>query len=131
YVYNWNMNVEQAMWKDATLTLAYVGNKGSQLYSIRDINQNIYANDTEGDELSGRPYIAKFPFLNFIDMLENHDFSIYHSLQATLKQQTANGFFVVAGYTWAHSIDNGSSNRSASVQNSYNIAGDRGNSDFD
>jgi hypothetical protein len=131
YVYNWNANMEQLLWRNAGLTMAYVGNKGNRLYSVRDINQNIYNNDTEGDELSGRPYITKFPYLSYIDMLENYDFSIYHSLQVTLKQQTTNGLFFVAGYTWAHSIDNGSSNRSASVQNSYDIAGERGDSDFD
>jgi hypothetical protein len=108
-----------------------VGTKGNRLYSVRDINQNVYNNDTEGDELSGRPYITKFPYLNYIDMLENYDFSIYYSLQVTLKQQSTNGLFFVAGYTWAHSIDNGSSNRSANVQNSYDIAAERGDSDFD
>ena len=117
--------------ENAALTAAYVGNKGNRLYSVRDINQNVYNNDTEGNELSGRPYITKFPYLNYIDMLENYDFSIYHSLQVTLKQQSTNGLFFVAGYTWAHSIDNGSSNRSASVQNSYDIAAERGDSDFD
>jgi hypothetical protein len=117
--------------RNAAPTAAYVGNKGNRLYSVRDINQNVYNNDTEGDELSGRPYITKFPYLNYIDMLENYDFSIYYSLQVTLKQQSTNGLFFVAGYTWAHSIDNGSSNRSANVQNSYDIAAERGDSDFD
>jgi hypothetical protein len=131
YVYNWNANMEQALWNNAALTVAYVGNKGNRLYSVRDINQNIYDNDTEGDELSGRPYIGKFPYLSYIDMLENLDYSAYHSLQVTLKQQTTNGLFFIAGYTWAHSIDNGSSNRSASVQNSYDIAAEHGDSDFD
>lgn len=131
YVYNWNANIEQALWKNSAMTVAYVGNKGNKLYSIRDINQNIYNNDVQGDELSGRPFIAQFPYLDYIDMLENYDDSIYHSLQVTLKQQATRGLFFVAGYTWAHSIDNGSSNRSASVQNSYDLAGERGNSDFD
>jgi hypothetical protein len=88
--------MEQSLWRNAALTAAYVGNKGNRLYSVRDINQNVYNNDTEGDELSGRPYITKFPYLSYIDMLENYDFSIYHSLQVTLKQQTTNGLFFVA-----------------------------------
>jgi hypothetical protein len=49
YVMNWNANVQQAMWKNAALTIAYVGNKGTRLYNIRDTNQNIFANDTAGD----------------------------------------------------------------------------------
>ena len=43
YVMNWNANVQQELWKNAALTMAYVGNKGTRLYNIRDINQNIYA----------------------------------------------------------------------------------------
>ncbi len=61
YVINWNANVQQAMWKNAALTIAYVGNKGTRLYNIRDINQNIFANDTAGDEQSGRPFLRSFP----------------------------------------------------------------------
>jgi hypothetical protein len=49
-----NANVQQAMWKNAALTIAYVGNKGTRLYNIRDINQNIFANDIAGNEQSGR-----------------------------------------------------------------------------
>lgn len=131
YVVNWNANVQQAMWKNAALTIAYVGNKGSKLYSIVDLNQNIYANDTEGDEQSGRPYVDKFPYLSFVDQLGNGDSSIYHGLQVTLKQQTTNGLFFVAGYTWAHSIDDSSSNRGYTIQNSFNPAAERGDSDFD
>jgi len=131
YVWNWNANVQQAMWKNAALTIAYVGNKGTKLYSIIDLNQNNYANDTEGDEQSGRPYVTKFPYLSYVDQLGNGDSSIYHGLQVTLKQQTTKGLFFVAGYTWAHSIDDSSSNRGYTIQDSLNPAAERGDSSFD
>jgi hypothetical protein len=131
YVFNWNFNLQQTTWKNAALTVAYVGNKGTKLYSIYDLNQNIYANDTEGDEQSGRPFVNKFPYLSFIDQLGNGDDSIYHGLQVTLKQQTTRGLFFVAGYTWAHSIDDSSSNRGYTIQNSFNPGAERGDSDFD
>lgn len=131
YVFNWNANVQQALWRNAALTVAYVGNKGTKLYSIRDVNQNNYADDTEGDEQSGRPYVNQFPFLSFVDMLGNGDSSIYQGLQVTLKQDMMHGLFFVAGYTWAHSIDYSSSNRGYTIQNSLNPAAERGNSDFD
>ncbi len=131
YIFNWNLNVEQALWKNAAATIAYVANKGVQLYSIRDINQNIYANDTLGDGQSGRPYVNKFPYLGFIDQLGNGDNSMYHSLQLTLKQQTSHGLFFVAGYTWAHAIDDASGNREFLIQNSYDPAAERGNADQD
>ena len=131
YVWNWNANVQQELWRNAALTIAYVGNKGTKLYSIYDINQNIYADDTEGDEQSGRPYVNQFPFLSFIDMLGNGDDSIYNGLQVTLKQETYKGLFFVAGYTWAHSIDDSSSNRGYTIQNSYDPGAERGDSSFD
>jgi len=31
---NWNANVQQAMWRNAALTVAYVGNKGTRLYTF-------------------------------------------------------------------------------------------------
>jgi hypothetical protein len=131
YVINWNFNLEQALWHDASMTIAYVANKGVKLYSIRDINQNNYFNDTQGDEQSGRPYVNQFPYLSFIDMLGNGDNSMYHGLQVTLRQQTHRGLYFVAGYTWAHSIDDSSGNREFEIQDSNNPAAERGNSDTD
>ena len=133
FVTNWNLNLEQSLWPDAALTMAYVGTKGNRLYSVRDINQNIYNNDTLGDEQSGRPYVSRnqFTYLSFIDMLGNQDNSVYHSLQVTLKQRTHNGLFFVAGYTWAQYIDDDGSNRSFGIQNSYDPAAERGNSGTD
>jgi len=131
FVTNWNFNLEHTLWQDAALTMAYVGTKGNRLYSIRDINQNVYANDAEGDEQSGRPFLNQFPYLSFIDMLGNGDNSIYHALQVTLKQRTHKGLYFVAGYTWAHSIDDSSTNRSFDIQDSNNPGAERGNSDHD
>jgi hypothetical protein len=127
YVMNWNLNLERALWKDGAVTVAYVGNKGTRLYSLRDINQNIYANDTAGDEQSGRPFNTQFPFLSYIDQLGNGDSSIYHGLQVTLKQRSSKGLYFVAGYTWAHAIDDSSGNRTFDIQNSFDPAAERGN----
>jgi outer membrane receptor protein involved in Fe transport len=131
YVINWNLNIQQALWHDAVLTVAYVANKGVKLYSIRDINQNVYANDSQGDEQSGRPFVNQFPYLSFIDMLGNGDNSMYHGLQVTVRQNTHKGLYIVAGYTWAHSIDDASGNREFTIQDSNNPAAERGNSDTD
>ncbi len=131
YIFNWNANVQQAMWRNAALTIAYVGNKGTRLYNIRDINQNIFANDTAGDEQSGRPFVAQFPTLSNIYQLANGADSIYHGLQVTLRQNTTKGLYFVAGYTWAHSIDTSGSNRQFNIQNSYDPAFERSNSDSD
>lgn len=133
YVINWNFNIEQALWHDAAMTMAYVANKGVKLYSIRDINQNNYVIDqqNQADEQSGRPFVNQFPYLSYIDMLGNGDDSIYHGLQVTLRQRTHKGLYFVAGYTWAHSIDDSSGNREFLIQDSNNPGAERSNSDTD
>ena len=137
YVINWNFNVEHMLWQNAAMTLAYVGNKGNKLYSIRDINQNIYANDQgvigggSPDEQTGRPFYSRFPTLSNIYQLGNGDDSIYHGLQVTLRQRTTKGLYFVAGYTWSHAIDDSDSNRQFNIQNSYDPAAERSNSQSD
>ena len=58
--------------------------------------------------------------------------SNYHSLQTTLTKRTSHGLSFIAGYTYAHGLDNGSLNRYGLLpQNSANQGGEYGSSDFD
>jgi hypothetical protein len=123
YVINWNANVQQAMWKNAALTIGYVANKGTKLYNIRDINQI----DSQGN----MPFADQFPTLSNVYLLANGADSIYHGLQVTLRQNSTKGLYFVAGYTWAHAIDTSGSNRQFNIQDSYNPAAERSNADSD
>jgi len=72
------------------------------------------------------------PQLGFGDItrLENQANSSYNALQATARR-TVGDFTVSAAYTYAHSIDNSSDRYDGAFVNSYNLAANRGNSDFD
>lgn len=131
YVLNWNLNIQQAITPTSAIQIAYVGNRGIKLYSVRDINQDNWANDVEEDGQSGRPYAAQYPFLSYVDMLENKDSSIYHGLQVTYTQKPMHGLDFVAGYTWAHAIDIASGNRAYTWENAWNPLLERGPADFD
>ena len=131
YIQTFNVNIEHAFGNTTSLQIAYVWNKGTKLYSINDINQNIPALDTEGDQQSGRPFVNKYPYLSYINFLQNLDSSVYNGLQVTLTQRAYKGLNFIAGYTWSHAIDTASSNRAAQPQNSYDNSADRGNSDLD
>jgi hypothetical protein len=48
-----------------------------------------------------------------------------------LRQNTTKGIYFVAGYTWAHAIDTSGSNRQFNIQNSFDPAAERSNSDSD
>ncbi|MBZ5719094.1 MAG: TonB-dependent receptor [Acidobacteriia bacterium] len=106
YVWNWNFNLQHAFNNNLSMELGYVGNHGSKSVGIRDINQNVPANDVLMDEQSGRPFNAQFPYLSFIYQMENIYHSNYNGLQATLTARNYHGFSFVAGYTWSHSLDN-------------------------
>jgi len=148
YVANWNLNLQQQLTDDMALQVAYVGNRGIKLYSIRDINQNDWTldwqfngmgdpyNDTDGQ--SGRPLTNTtvcgsncMPYLSNVDMLENKDYSFYHALQVTLRERPHKGLDFVAGYTWAHAIDLYGSNRSYTWENANDPTLERGDASSD
>jgi hypothetical protein len=135
YVMTFNVNVQQAFSNSTSLQVGYVANLGRKLYSIRDINQvnpNSPAEIACGNcEQAGRPFNTQFPFLSVINFLENGYNSDYHSLQTTLTQRLWSGLTFVAGYTWAHAIDQASLNRSQNPQNSLLPSLERGNGDND
>lgn len=130
YVIQWSLNVQQMLWPSATIQVGYVGNHGVKLYSIRDINQVDPARDDGGEQV-GRPFNSKFPFLGFINFLENGYGSNYNGLQTTLTQRASHGLSFVLGYTWAHAIDFVSLHRAAQPQDSNRPDLERASSDLD
>jgi hypothetical protein len=143
YSIYWNVNLQQQLTPTMALQMAYVGNHGVKLYSIRNINQNQWYYDwvangmgdpyEDTDGYSGRPFANPalcgthcYPYLAEAEMLENKDSSIYHGLQVTLRKHTSKGIEFVAGYTWAHAIDQYGSNRSYDWEDPNNGLLERG-----
>jgi hypothetical protein len=104
-VFNWNLNLQHSFTPALSVEAAYVGEHGSKLVGIHDINQNVPSLDFLGDEQSGRPFNAQFPFLSFIYQMGNIYRSNYDGLQMTLNARAFHGLNLVAGYTYAHALD--------------------------
>jgi hypothetical protein len=89
YVWNWTLSLQHAFTPNLTLEVAYVGNHGSNLTGIRDINQPPVGSgwpaasittciasgytdpvncspDSTGGEEANRPFATKFPYLSNI-----------------------------------------------------------------
>ena len=145
YVANWNLNIQQLLTPNTVLQIAYVGNRGIDLFSVTDLNQ-VNPNFDDGTHTIGRPLTTNcpatpnggqgfggpcYPYIGYLDFLSNYANSIYHSLQVTLTKRYSNGLYLLAGYTYAHAIDTSTSNTAGVPQNSLNYAGDRGNGDYD
>src|SRR3984957_6025632 len=55
-------------------------------------------------EVAAQPYNAKFPYLNYIDYLQNNNVSNYNALQVSLTQRQSHGLSFVLGYTYSHAL---------------------------
>jgi hypothetical protein len=128
YVQNLNFNVQQSLWAGGVLQVGYAGSLGRKLIYTRDINAAIPG---AGSVQSRRPYSAAYPTLGAINQLESGATSDYHSLQAQLTQRFFKGVTGSFAYTYGKAIDTASEARSVVPANSYNLALDRGPSDFD
>jgi hypothetical protein len=85
-------------------------------------------NPDGGAETAAQPYNAKFPYLNYIDFLQNSNTSNYNALQVSLTQRAYHGLSYVLGYTYSHSLSENYDNWSFVVpinsQNQKSIYGD-------
>jgi hypothetical protein len=132
YLYNFNLNIQQSLGKNAVAQLGYVGSLGRHLLLLNDLNQAAPGSDfnlAPGAANPTRPYYATFPQYGVIDELRSSGTSNYHSLQASLRFASWHGLTSQLAYTFAHTLDYGSF--TALPQNSFDPAAEYGNSDFD
>jgi hypothetical protein len=132
YVQSFNLNAQHAITPTLGLTIGYFGSKGTNLRIQRNINQ------------FGANGLRPFPSLSINspilpgatlgNILENGSAgnSSYNALWITANKRLSRGLQFNASYTYSKSIDYNSLNsQGVVVQDSYNIRGDRGLSDFD
>jgi hypothetical protein len=161
YVATWTLNVQHAFTANLSMEAAYVGNHGSSLVGIRDINQppvgsgwgtgpageltlclasapayNNCVVDNNGGEQTNEPFFATFPYLSNIFQMGNVYRSNYNGLQVTLNARNYHGLSMVAGYTYSHALDDVAANwdfgyGAGLPQNAHNVAAEYANSDFD
>jgi hypothetical protein len=105
-VYQWNAAVEQSLGAYQTISVSYVGAVGRRL-----LRQTIITNMAQ---------IAPDIRLN-----SNGATSDYHALQTQFQQRMTRRLQVLASYTWAHAIDDFSSD------GSFDFSSNRGPADFD
>ena len=150
YVTTWTLDLQRALTNNMSLDVGYVGNHGTKLIGVQDVNQPpVGAGWTQAAvsaclannancapdalaEQAARPYNAKFPYLQYIDILSNQDESNYDGLQVALTQRTSHGLSFTAGYTYSHALDQTSDNWACCIpiySNRPNLL--YGNSTFD
>ena len=89
YNQQWNLAVERVLFRQTTLSLAYVGNKGVHLMGTQQLNPGNLVYSGFG---SVNEYVSNFS-------------SVYNSMQWELRQRYSRGFSYQVNWTWAKSID--------------------------
>jgi hypothetical protein len=140
YVQNWHFTIQRTLFKDTLLDAAYVGNRGSRLPILGDLNQ---ARPITAEELSRGlttlgTLLARRPFQGFnnITSVQPTGFSNYHAMQLKFEHR-GRDLTLLSSFTWAKAIDNvgqvldtpnGGSPNPQDVRNPQN---DKGASSFD
>jgi hypothetical protein len=98
-MHHWNVSVQRQLGPTRAAEVAYVGSRGSQLLTARDLNQ---------PDPSPIPLPRPNPAFDEIISLESAGQSRYHALQVRFDQRTSAGVTLLAAYTLGKSLDDAS-----------------------
>lgn len=130
-IYQWNLDVQQAIGSNMVFELAYVGSHGFNLNFPTDLNQ-IPTADLGSNDAQYRPN----PNYTSISGSTNNAISNYNSMQASVSRRLSNGLSFNFNYTWSHFLDDQDSSGWGSHQGPQNrqyadAASNYSNSNFD
>ncbi len=132
YLQSWNLNIQRQVTPNTGVMIGYFGSKGTHLRVNRNLNQFVNGVRPFAVLSTTSPIDpnAKLGNIFYTDTASN---SSYNALWITADQRLWHGLQFNASYTFSKSIDENSLTSSGlfDVQDSYNIRGDRGLSDFD
>jgi hypothetical protein len=125
---HWNANLQRQLGPSRAVEVAYVGSRGHNLISARDLNQP--APGTNVPNLRPNPLFAD------ITLIESRASSDYHALQVKFQQREIRGFSLLAAYTLGKATDDASGFFTSAgdpnfPQDSRNPQAERGRSAFD
>jgi len=129
YSMQYLLNIQRELSNNTVVELGYLGSVSHRLERMRAFNEAIPG---PGSVKSRQPY-PEFGRIQEVDGSVNAN---YNSFSAKLTRRYSQGLTLLAGYTWAKAIDNGSGIRTLGAdtlfpQNSYCIQCERALSVFD
>jgi hypothetical protein len=152
YAEMFGLNLEQSFGHSWVLNIGYVGNLSRHNLVLQDINQPALNSEnvpvpynsstcpaafsgatptTPGnDQQCSRPYFSQYPNFGIINQLNSAASSSYNALQVTLRSSSWHGLTAQFAYAWSHNMDD-STAFNILPQNSANLKGDWGNSNYD
>jgi hypothetical protein len=129
-VQSWNVNLQRQLAAHLAVTVAYYGSHGTSLRISRNLNQPVNGVPPFPTLSTSSPIAPGTP-LGVITQVESSGFSNYHAGWVSVSKRLSRGLQLETSYTLSKSLDTNSLNSSGfAVQNSYDIPGQYGLSDF-
>ena len=135
-IQNWQLSVQQEIFWNMVLDVAYVGNRADNLVILADYNQArppLPGEDVASTLQARRP----IPGFGSISAVLPEGFSNYNALQVKLERRFSKGLYFLNSFTWSKAIDNGSqvleepNGNTGTPQNVYDIASNKGIGAYD
>jgi hypothetical protein len=125
---HWSANLQRQIGRSSAIEVGYVGSRGHDLISARDVNQAAARPVT--------PNLRPNPSFADITLIESRASSRYHALQIKYQQRVEIGLSAFATYTYGRSTDDASGFFASAgdpnfPQNSHDPAAERSRSSFD
>jgi len=98
-IQQWNIAIQLQLDRSSTYELAYVGNRGRNLFGLYERNQTPFGVD--GSVPANRP----FPQWQGIQTGATRARSWYNAMQMKFERNVTNSLFALVSYTWAAAID--------------------------
>jgi hypothetical protein len=137
-VISWNLGIQHAFTPTLSMEADYIGNHGSDMPAIANINQLNPNSPAEiacshCESITDLPFYSQFPYLQYIDEMTDTAISNYDALQATLTARNFHNLSFIAGYNYSHGLDDqpGGNYHTTVPQNSLLPMLDYGASTFD
>lgn len=130
-IYEWNFDIQQQLPSNMMLDVAYVGTRGLRLWDNESSNldqpqQPLDSNFGPAPNY-GRPYYSVQPNLSLIYPIDLPHFdSFYNGLEVKLEKRFSNGLTFQLAYTWSKDLGTGQGTPGGAIQDSYNVASERG-----
>jgi hypothetical protein len=145
YAEMFGLNLEQSLGRSWQLNIGYVGTLSRHNLVLQDINQSAVVpgerldqsaatvtvgSNTFSAQQASRPYFGQYPNFGIINQLNSAASASYNGLQITVRSNSWHGLTSQFAYTWSHNLDD-STAFNILPQNSANLKGDWGNSNYD
>lgn len=132
YSSQWNFQIQQQVTKSSKASLAYVGSSTMRVPIQVPFNQ---ARPGPGAIYPRQPYqdMSSPNAVSTFAMLQSVGRASYESLQAQFDQRFSGGLFFITSFTWSRNFNIGCADfwEACSIQNTYNLNGERGPSPLD